>query len=170
VLLTDIKLFDPAIAIVLALNILWTGKNLVRESVGGLMNEQDKKIIDSIAQAVDEERKINPYWIDLHKLRYWLSGDRFIIDFHLTIPFYSTIDESHNEFDRMEGLLKKKLDTADVELLMHLDPCKNYFCKICRQQSCSYRSEAQKFDAIWDGKKVIEDATFVVGEEAAANP
>jgi len=170
VLFTEIKLFDPVIAIILALNILWTGKDLVRESIGGLMNEQDKKIISDIAEAVDKQRKSNPYWIDLHKLRYWLSGDRYIIDFHLTIPFYSSIEQSHNEFDKMEELLKKKLDTTDVELLMHLDPCKNYFCKICRQPGCEFRSESQTFDAIWDGRKVIEDATFVVGEEAAANP
>ena len=170
VLFTHIKLFDPIIAIILALNILWTGKDLVRESIGGLMNEQDKKIISDIAEAVDKQRKSNPYWIDLHKLRYWLSGDRYIIDFHLTVPFYSSIEESHSEFDRLEELMKKKLDTSDVELLMHLDPCKKYFCKICRQTSCEFRSEAQLYDVIWDGKKVIEDATFVVGVEAALNP
>jgi len=170
VLFTNITLFDPVIAIILALNILWTGKSLVRESVGGLMNEQNKKTITDIAEILNEQRKQNPYWIDLHKLRYWKSGDRFIVDFHLTVPFYSSIEESHTEFDKLEELLKVKLDTADVELLMHLDPCKPYFCKLCRQYECKYRSEEQKFDAIWDEKKVIEDATFVVGEEAAADP
>lgn len=170
VLFTGIRLFDPIIALILAFNILWTGKNLVRGSIGGLMNEQDKKIILDIALAVDRQRKSNPYWIDLHKLRYWLSGDRYIIDFHLTIPFYSTIDESHNEFDKMDKLLKEMLDTNDVELLMHLDPCKEYFCKMCRKLDCKYRSESQKYDVLWDGRKVVEDATFVVGEVAAANP
>ncbi|HJY62721.1 MAG TPA: cation diffusion facilitator family transporter [Ignavibacteria bacterium] len=170
VLITDINLFDPIIAIILALNILWTGKDLVRESIGGLMNEQNKNIIEEIAGAVDKQRKLNPYWIDLHKLRYWKSGDRFIVDFHLTVPFFSSIEESHNEYDKLEHLLKEKLDTADLELLMHLDPCKLYFCKICRQGECKFRSEEQKFDAIWDDKKVIEDATFVVGDVAAADP
>jgi divalent metal cation (Fe/Co/Zn/Cd) transporter len=134
------------------------------------MNEQDKKIISDIAKAVDFQRKSNPYWIDLHRLRYWQSGDRYIIDFHLTVPFYSSIEESHIEYDKLEDLLKSKLDTSDVELLMHLDPCKSYFCKICRQQDCKYRGEPQFFDVLWDDKKVIEDATFVVGEEAAADP
>jgi divalent metal cation (Fe/Co/Zn/Cd) transporter len=134
------------------------------------MNEQDRKIIANIAAEVDRQRKSNPYWIDLHRLRYWLSGDRFIIDFHLTVPFFSSIEESHTEYDKLEEILKKKLETSDLELLMHLDPCKNYFCKICRQPNCKFRSEQQLYDALWDANKVIEDATFVVGQEAAANP
>ncbi|HEY3251470.1 MAG TPA: cation diffusion facilitator family transporter, partial [Ignavibacteria bacterium] len=146
VLLTDIKLFDPIIAIILALNILWTGKDLVRESIGGLMNEQNKKIIEDIASAVNEHRKSNPYWIDLHKLRYWKSGDRYMVDFHLTVPYYSTVEECHREMEKLESLLKRKLDTEDLELLIHLDPCKNNFCKICRHHACPVRFEQQRQD------------------------
>ena len=170
VLFTGMNIFDPIIAIILALNILWTGKDLVRESVGGLMNEQNRKIISDIAEAVDRQRKSNPYWIDLHKLRYWKSGDRYIVDFHLTVPFFSSIEESHIEYDKLSELLMKKLDTSDVELLMHLDPCKQYFCKICRKQDCSYRGETQKSDVLWDDKKVTEDTTFILGKEAEADP
>lgn len=164
VLVTDIKLFDPIIAIILALNILWTGKDLVRESVGGLMNEQDKKIINDIAVLMNEHRKINPYWIDLHRLRYWKSGDRFMVDFHLTVPYYSTVEECHRELHKLEELLKQKLETEDLELLIHLDPCKNNFCKICRNYTCHVRYEEQKQDVIWNGKKVIEDYSFVADE------
>jgi divalent metal cation (Fe/Co/Zn/Cd) transporter len=153
---------------ILALNILWTGKHLVRESIGGLMNEQDRSTIEEIARAIDSQRRLNAYWIDLHSLRYWKSGDRFIIDFHLTVPFYSPVEESHNEFDKLETLLKDRLD-SDVEVLMHLDPCKKYFCSICRKEDCSYRSEEQKSDVIWDSSKVIADTTYILGEVAAGD-
>ena len=57
VLLTDIKLFDPIVAIILALNILFTGKNLVKESVSGLMNVRDDSLIENIAEVLDKEKK-----------------------------------------------------------------------------------------------------------------
>lgn len=164
VLLTDIKLFDPVIAIILALNILWTGKHLVRESVGGLMNEQDKKTIDKIAGAVDSRRKTNSNWIDMHRLRYWKSGDRYMVDFHLTVPYYSSIEESHNLAEDLENLLKANLDTNDLELLVHLDPCKKNYCKICRHNSCPVRYEPQRMDVIWSSKKVAENYSFVADE------
>src|SRR4030095_12045110 len=164
VLITDIKLFDPIIAIILAINILWTGKDLVRASIGGLMNEQDKQIINDIASLMNEHRKSNPYWIDLHRLRYWKSGDRFMVDFHLTVPYYSTVEECHKELQKLESLLKTNLDTEDLELLIHLDPCKNNFCKICRHHTCPVRFEEQKQDVIWNGKKAIEDYSFVADE------
>lgn len=164
VLFTDITLFDPVIAIILALNILWTGKDLVRESIGGLMNEQDKKTIDAIAGAVDNKRKTNPNWIDMHRLRYWKSGDRYQVDFHLTVPYFSSIDESHNLAEELENLLKEKLDSPDLELLVHLDPCKKNFCKICRQPDCSVRHEPQVMDVIWNGSKVVENYSYVADE------
>jgi len=164
VLLTDITLFDPLVAIILALNILWTGKDLVRESIGGLMNEQDKNIIDDIAGAVDCKRKTNPNWIDMHRLRYWKSGDRYQVDFHLTVPYYSSIEEGHNLAEELENILKEKLGTHELELLVHLDPCKKNFCKICRQSNCSVRYEPQTMDILWNGKKAVENYSFVADE------
>ena len=164
VLLTDITLFDPVVAIILALNILWTGKDLVRESIGGLINEQDKNTIKDIAAAVDAERKSNPAWIDLHRLRYWKSGDRLMVDFHLTVPYYSSVDESHNLAINIENLLKENLDTPELELLVHLDPCKVNFCKICRHTACGVRSGPQLFDVIWDSAKVVENYSYIADE------
>lgn len=122
VLWTGIKLFDPAIAIFLALNILWTGKNLIRESIGGLMNENDKKTLAEIKSVLEEEKKKNPDWIDIHRVRYWKSGDKYMVDFHLVVPHKLTISESHETMEIMEGILRKLLHTTKVELFIHFDP------------------------------------------------
>ncbi|MBZ0204652.1 MAG: cation diffusion facilitator family transporter [Ignavibacteria bacterium] len=155
VLITDITLFDPIIAIILALNILWTGKDLLKESVGGLMNETDKTIIESIAAVLESERNTHPNWIDVHRLRYWKSGDTFMVDFHLIVPYYQSVSESHDSFHRLEAVAKKELDTGKVELFVHLDPCNPRCCFLCNMPECKVRKEPATQNIIWDGKKII---------------
>lgn len=122
VLLTEIKLFDPIMAIILALNILWTGKHLVRESVSGLMNENDKRTLAEIKAVLEEESKKHPEWINIHRVRYWKSGDKYMIDFHLIVPHKLTISESHETLEIMEAILRRLLKTRKVELFIHFDP------------------------------------------------
>lgn len=164
VLFTKIEMFDPIIAIVLALNILWTGKNLMRESIGGLMNETSDIIINEIAAAFEKEKNNNPTWIDIHRLRYWKSGDKYMVDFHLTVPYYITIKESHDVQDRMEAIVKNTLDTREVEILIHMDPCIPQYCKICRMPECPVRKEPKLNDITWDAKKIVSKASYVIGD------
>lgn len=155
VLVTDIKLFDPVIAIILGLNILWTGKHLLKESVSGLMNETDKAIIEEISAALEKQRKNNPNWIDVHRLRYWKSGDTYMIDYHLIVPSYQTAEESHLTVTRLEEEFKKIFGASKVELFIHLDPCTPRCCYICNMPDCSIRKEPAKQNIVWDAKKVI---------------
>jgi cation diffusion facilitator family transporter len=164
VLVTGIKLFDPIIAIIIAINILWTGKNLVRQSIGGLMNETSNKVIEEIAAAFEKEKNNNPTWIDIHRLRYWKSGDKYMVDFHLTVPYYCTIQESHEALHKLEGIVKKTLNTDRVEILIHMDPCIPSFCKICRMENCNVRSEPKQKDILWDRQKIVSKASYVIGD------
>ena len=95
VIITNIILLDPIIAIIVALNILFTGYKLIRESIGGLMNEANpitfKKLSDSLVNMKKD------YWIDIHELRFWQSGDKVFIDFHLILPYYFNIKQTHEE-------------------------------------------------------------------------
>jgi cation diffusion facilitator family transporter len=122
VLVTNIKLFDPLIAIILAVNILWTGKRLLRESIGGLMNENDRKTLKQIKEVLESERRKHPDWINIHRIRYWKSGDKYMIDFHLIVPYKQTVSESHETMEIMEGILRNLLKTRKVELFIHFDP------------------------------------------------
>ena len=164
VLITDITLFDPVIAIILALNILWTGKHLLRESVGGLMNETDKAIIEEISAALEIERKNYPNWIDVHRLRYWKSGDIFMIDFHLIVPSYQRVNESHDTVSRFEEVFKKVMGTSKVELFIHLDPCNPKCCYLCNMPECTIRNEPASLNIVWDAKKVIALPSYDIDE------
>lgn len=164
VLITDIKLFDPIVAIMLALNILWTGKNLIRESVGGLMNENDDKIIGSIGAGLEVVRKQYPDWIDVHRLRYWKSGDKYMIDFHLIVPYYKTVSESHETVDLVERRIIDSLGTKQVESLIHLDPCNPRCCILCNMPACPVRREENSLYLKWDTKKIISMPAFDIDD------
>jgi cation diffusion facilitator family transporter len=124
VLATGITLFDPVIAILIALNILFTGFKLVRNAVRGLMNTADSESLEKIMALLDKERSRNPDLIDVHNLRYWKSAEKYFIDFHMTVRPHITVEELHD----IQGDLQKKLETAfdsdNVELLIHFDPGK----------------------------------------------
>jgi len=156
VLVTGIKIFDPIVAIILALNILWTGKHLVRESIGGLMNENDDKIINAIADDLEEKRKNYPDWIDVHRLRYWKSGDKYMVDFHLIVPYYKSVSESHQTVDTLEREVINALKTKEVESLIHLDPCNPKCCHICNMPECPVRKEPMTKYIKWEGRKITE--------------
>ncbi len=164
VLITNIKLFDPVIAIILALNILWTGKKLVRESIGGLMNETDKNVIESIAQKLESERPAHPSWIDVHLLRYWKSGDKYMIDFHLIVPYYLTVNEGHENMRILEETLIKVMNTHKVESLIHLDPCNPNCCHICSMPECPVRAETKTTTIKWTGEKIVSHPAYDIDE------
>jgi len=105
----------------------------------------------------------NPIWIDVHRLRYWKSGDKYMVDFHLTVPYYVTIQESHEALHRLEEIVKKTLNTNEVEVLIHMDPCGFQFCKICRMPECPVRKEPKSKEVLWDSKKIVSKASYVIG-------
>ncbi|NNG28267.1 MAG: cation transporter, partial [Ignavibacteriaceae bacterium] len=61
VMITDFVILDPIMAILIALNILYTGYRLIRESIGGLMMETDPVIIEKISRILSVNRK--DHWI-----------------------------------------------------------------------------------------------------------
>ena len=160
VMITEIKIIDPLFAILIALNILWTGKSLIRASVGGLMNENDEKILARIAEGLKNLHKQDNDIIDVHRLRYWKSGDKYMIDFHLIVPFYMTVEESHNLVELVEKKITASLCTDQVELFIHLDPCNPKCCHICNKPDCTERSEPKSVEIIWNSAKITASSVI----------
>ncbi|WP_304131800.1 cation diffusion facilitator family transporter [Ignavibacterium album] len=151
VIFTGIKEIDPLFAILVASNILFTGYKLIRQSIGGLMNETDEEILKRISNLLLSIRK--DYWIDLHQLRFWTSGERVFIDFHLIVPFYFTVKQSHDEEDYIKSQLQKLF--PDTDLKIHFDYCWDDLCKLCEYSNCAYRKELNIQKFIWDKEKLI---------------
>ena len=158
VMLTDIQILDPIIAIVVALNILRTGYRLIRVSIGGLMMETDPELVKKIASFLSDIRK--DYWIDLHELRYWKSGDRLFIDFHLILPYYFTIEQTHKEEKEIEEKLEKVFTNSQIKI--HFDYCRTELCRFCSYEKCDVREEKHSVIFNWDVKKLTGDAIFKI--------
>lgn len=157
VLLTNFYLLDPLIAITVAINILFTGYKLIRESIGGLMNETDREMLKTISNLLTENKK--EYWIDIHHLRFWKSGEIIYVDFHLILPYYFTIKQSHLEEEYIEDILQSIYSYLSVRI--HMDYCKDEVCKYCDYIECKYRKENKSIEFSWNSKKFLGDPIYM---------
>lgn len=157
VLITGFLILDPLIAIAVALNILFTGYKLIRESIGGLMNETDKQTLNQIADTIRKYKK--EYWIDVHHLRFWKSGDRVFVDFHLILPYFFSIKESHLEEQFIEEKLLEIIQNTGVRI--HMDYCKDEVCKFCDYAACTFRKENKTIPFDWNNERMLGDPVYV---------
>ena len=111
--------FDPILAILVALNILWSGGKLVRQSVGGLMDEGDPTLKQKIAQILD--RETSSRGLSYHELRYRNTGTTFWIEFHLLFRGATSINDAHWKATEIEAAIKKAFEYP-VQITTHLEP------------------------------------------------
>jgi 2-amino-4-hydroxy-6-hydroxymethyldihydropteridine diphosphokinase len=130
---------DPLVAMAVAIHVLRTGYGLVREAVGGLMDEAPAPVLDSLVKHLSAARE--PGWIDVHSLRAWRSGHFVHIDLHMTVPRYLDVERLHGIDELVTGIAAGAID-APTELIVHFDPCRPEMCARCEMPDCAIR-EAQ---------------------------
>lgn len=110
--------FDPILAILVALNILWEGGKLIRRSVGGLMDESDPKIHDLIRQTLTTETQTRG--IDFHQLKHRNTGMTIWIEFHLIFGSDIKLRNAHEIATQIE---KKVISVLPVHtrVISHLE-------------------------------------------------
>ncbi|MFY8020823.1 MAG: cation diffusion facilitator family transporter [Bacteroidia bacterium] len=136
---THLMWLDALISVALGLGILYTGYQLIRSSIAGLMDEADIEMLENVAKVLEENRKEN--WIDMHNLRMVKYGAHVHIDSHLTLPWYYSLEESHAEVTAVESLISEKFH-SEVELFIHADPCLESSCGICNMSNCKERKSS----------------------------
>ena len=118
VALTGWLWLDPLIAAAVALNILWSGWQLVRASLGGLMDEAvPEDELDRIRTVIFENSK-GAY--QSHDLRTRHAGRRTFIDFHLVVAGDMPVERAHEICDRLETALENEF--ADCTVTIHVEP------------------------------------------------
>jgi cation diffusion facilitator family transporter len=109
---------DPVVAMVVAANILWTGYDLVRRSVYGLM---DTVIPDEELQAIEAIlRRYQQQGIQFHALRTRQAASRRFVSVHVLVPGKWTVQYGHEWLERIEADIRAAL--SDVTVLTHLEP------------------------------------------------
>jgi cation diffusion facilitator family transporter len=100
VAVTGWAVLDPVLAALVALNILWSGWQMLKDSVGGLM---DAAIPPATLARVRELISANAGGaIEVHDLRTRHAGRRTFVDFHLVVPSEMSVSQSHEICDRIE--------------------------------------------------------------------
>ena len=117
-LATGLLWLDPLLAALTAVNILFSGARLVRESVGGLMDEAlSPELLARIRATVAAEAEGA---IEAHDIRSRQAGRSTFIEFHLVVPGEMRVVEAHAICDRVEAALKAELGSAIITI--HVEP------------------------------------------------
>ena len=107
-LLTGWLPWDPIAAIAVALNILWSGFGLMRQSVSGLMDVADPQIHQRIVELLDRETRA--LGVAYHGVRHRHLGDAYWVEVHLLFPQSMPIGEAHRIATRIELAVAGSLD------------------------------------------------------------
>lgn len=115
---TGWTVLDPAIAVLVAINIIWMGSGLVKDSVEGLMDAAaPPDVQDRIRSVIATE---GGGALEAHDLRTRNAGRVTFIDFHLVVPGGMTVREAHDICDRIERALKQAM--GETVITIHVEP------------------------------------------------
>jgi cation diffusion facilitator family transporter len=155
IIFTGMFWIDNLLTILLGAWIIYTGFKLVRESVGNLLDETDMEVVENIIKVVNSNR--SDKWIDMHNLRALKYGAHLHIDCHITLPFYYSLEEAHDEITKIENLIKTTTEN-EVELFIHADPCIPSSCAICSLKECPVRKHDFVKLKEWNADNVLPDS------------
>lgn len=151
---TGYKWIDSVLAMAVAVFILYTGYNILRKSIAGIMDEADEKLLNEMVKLLNNNRQEN--WVDLHNLRVIKYGSILHMDCHLTVPWYLNVHEAHAEIDKLAALVRKNLGES-VELFVHSDGCLVFQCHICSKQDCKVRQYNFDKKINWTLENISQD-------------
>ena len=114
----DQPILDPLLAALVALNILWSGWHVIRESLGGLMDEavphaRLAEIREVIARNAEGA-------LEVHAVRTRNAGPATFIDFHMVVPGIMPVADAHDICDRIEAALREAIEGAVITI--HVEP------------------------------------------------
>ena len=117
--LTGWTILDPLLAIAVALNIFWTGFQLIRRSVQGLMDialpEHEQQMIEEVMKKYQEKG------VKFHALRTRQAAARRFISVHLLVPGNWTVHDAHHIAEDFEADVRSSLGGV-VTVFTHLEP------------------------------------------------
>ena len=109
---------DPAIALLVAVNIVWTGWRLMQRSAAGLMDiSLSAEKLEQIEVLLAGYRRQG---LDFHALRTRQAGSRVFVTLHVLVPGDWTVQVGHDWAERIEADIRQLLPHAHITT--HLEP------------------------------------------------
>ncbi len=111
--------WDPIAAVLAALNIMRVGIRLIRESLGGLLDEADPAVERKICDLLDSE--VRERGLSYHNFRHRHSGVTHWVEFHLVFDDDLTVGAAHEAATEIEASVARLLH-PDGRVISHLEP------------------------------------------------
>lgn len=118
VALTGWEPLDPIVAILVAINILWTGYQLVRRSALGLLDTALSEGEQARLKAI-LDRHTGPE-LQFHAVRTRQAGSRQFISMHVLVPGAWSVRRGHDLLEVIEAEIRAALPGTTIET--HLEP------------------------------------------------
>ena len=153
---------DLMMAIIFGGVILFTGFNILKQSVTSLLDEADVEKLNLLINEMQKHRK--DQWIDIHNLRVIKYGTDLHVDCHITLPWYARLEDAHKEVSAVEQLIKESLG-KEVEFFIHADPCvPPKSCSVCLIGACPERKSPFVHKVEWNIKNMLPNQKHGHGE------
>ena len=115
---TGIHQLDAALAALVGLTILWSGWQLIRQSVIGLM---DVAVESATLARIRETISANAEGaLEAHDIRTRQAGKMIYVEFHLVVPGAMTVEAAHQICDRIEARLREAVE--NLQITIHVEP------------------------------------------------
>ena len=145
---------DSAVAILFGCLVVYTAYKIIRQSIAGIMDEADEKLLGRLVESLNKNRRGN--WIDLHNLRVIKYGSVLHLDCHLTVPWYLNVNEAHEEIEALAKTVKKEFGES-LEMFVHSDGCMPFQCPICDKHDCPVRQHNFVEEISWTLENIRKD-------------
>jgi len=111
-------ILDPLLAAAVAINILWSGFTIMRQSMSSLLDEAaspeiQAKIRTAILVAGGGA-------LEAHDIRTRHAGRATFVEFHLVVPGAMTVEAAHEICDRIEAAIATSVPGSDA--IIHVEP------------------------------------------------
>lgn len=117
-LVTGWWILDPLMAALVAVNILWSGSRVVKESLSGLL---DEAVPEETLQQIRDLISTNAEGaVEAHDLRTRHAGSATFVEFHLVVPGDMTVFDAHEICDRVEAAIARAVPGSRVTI--HVEP------------------------------------------------
>lgn len=126
--ITKNPIFDPILAIIVALIIIKAAYDLTKRSVSGIMDVKLSDNEENIIKSIITEHYSS--FAEYHDLRTRMSGAERYVDLHLVVPKAQPVADAHEFCDHLERDIKEKI--PNLSILIHIEPCEAD-CEICRK-------------------------------------
>ena len=119
--ITGVDAIDSAVAIAVAIVIVFAGVRVLRQSASALVDEAPPpEEMDRVEAAIARARSGTLEIVGYHKLRARTTGRRSYIDLHLQFRSGTTLERAHELAHQLRDAIESDLGNAEV--LIHVEP------------------------------------------------